>query len=165
MRPVAMDLVCTNLEEVNSWACWLLRSRLPAAMAKLGLSSPSLPPHQDWNGFSLGAEGVENEQQEGAGEEKLKAPSHRVCGRNLNQSQLIDEETETRRGAPNREDLSFVKPDSSKTSLLQVGREEEFSLRERIQNSNTKCPWPLQCHPTEGECDEEKSCSGKRQWS
>lgn len=130
---MAMGLVCSPLEEVNSPACWLLRGSLPPAMATLGLSSPSFPaPHKNWDGFSLGAEGVENEQQEGVGEEKLKAPSHRVCGRNLDQSQFIDEETGTQRGAANREDLSFVRPESSKTSLLRVGRDGEFSLRERI---------------------------------
>lgn len=49
-------------------------------------------------------------QQEGAaGEEKLKAPSHRMCDRNLGQPQVIDEETETQRGAANREHISFVR--------------------------------------------------------
>lgn len=41
----------------------------------------------------------------------------------------IDEETETQRGAANREDLSFCESDSSKTSFLGGGG---CSLRERI---------------------------------
>ena len=60
------------------------------AVAKPRLSSlptpPPCAPHQDWDGFTLSTEGGEDVPQEGtAGEEKLKSPSHRMCGRNLSQ--------------------------------------------------------------------------------
>lgn len=100
----------SHLEDVNSWAGQLVRGSLPAAVAELRLTPhPLSAPHQDWNGFPLSTESGEDVHQERAGEKKLKAPSHRMCGRNLSQPQVIDEETETQRGAANREDLSFVR--------------------------------------------------------
>lgn len=110
MRTAAKSLVRSHLEDVNSWAGQLFRGSLPAAVAKLRITPhPLLAPHQDWNGFPLSTESGEDVQQERAGEKKLKARSYRMCGRNLSQPQVIDEETETHRGAANREDLSFVR--------------------------------------------------------
>ena len=77
---MAKGLVCSHLEEVNPWAGQLVRGSLSAAVDELKLSSSSQSaPPQNWDVFSLSIEGREDEQQEGAGEEKPKAPSHRMC--------------------------------------------------------------------------------------
>lgn len=115
------------------------------------------------DGFPLSAEGGENEQHEGLGQEKLKTPSHRMCDRNPT-NLLAGEETETQRGAANREDTSSVRPNTSNFFFFffLVGRS---SLRKGMKTSSAKCPRLLQHHPRKGDRDGEQSRSKERPWS
>lgn len=93
-----------------------------------------------WDGFPLSAEGGDNEQHEVLGQEKLKTPSHRMCDRNPT-NLLADEETETQRGAANREDTSSVRPNTSNFFFyfFFFGGEELFKKR----NEEFKCKMPM----------------------
>lgn len=105
-----------------------------------------------WDGCPLSAEGGENEQQKALGQEKLETHSHRMCDRNPT-TLLADEETETQRGAANREGTSSVRPNAANFFFLV----ERSYLRKGMKNSSAKCPWLLQHHPTKGERDGEQS--------
>lgn len=68
------------------------------------------------------------------GQEKLKAPSHRMSGRNLGQSRFTGGETETQREAANREDLTLLK-------FLLAGKalqEKEYRTQNKMAITTTR---------------------------